>query len=211
VEKDFYTVKEFAKAYGCSPDRVYEWLRAGKIEHRKRLTAHAVYRIPKNELARLKGKGEVTAKQSVVQYPVPNEFDPIIEKRRDEHFIKLGSIAESLLANNLYSVKRRWSRTESYIITNTTEADNHNQLTTEQLSAQLQMNVNSTIKKHGDWLFRTCFVPHLKSELPEELKTEPTELFFQVVEKHPYQIIKTLKLLAERKIFGGTCPVCEQW
>ncbi len=56
--------------------------------------------------------------------------------------------------------------------------------------------------------FRDYFVPHLKSELPEELKTE---LFYIVVEKQPYLLIETLRLLAARKTFKGTCPVCKDW
>ena len=51
-------------------------------------------------------------------------------------------------------------------------------------------------------------MPHLKSELPEELKTE---LFYKIIEQQPYETIETLRLLAERKIFNGVCSVCRDW
>ena len=86
MEKDFYTVKQFADEYRCSPDRVYEWLRTGKIRYYERLTAHAMYRIPKTELARLKGEEKAASEESVAQLPIHRESDLVIEKRREEHF-----------------------------------------------------------------------------------------------------------------------------
>ena len=215
MEKDFYTTKEFAEVYGCSRDRVYEWLRQKIIRCYERPTPHAIYRIPKTELAKLKGEEGAASEQSIVQQPIHKEFDPIIVQRRDQHFIKLGSIAESLLANDLNSVvPRGWTINRDtasggqnkslqvrYIITS---EGVYSELTNEQLSALLQNNINITMRK-DEWFFRDCFIPHLKSELPEELKTE---LFFKVVEKQPYQLIDTLRVLAARKTFKGICPVC---
>ena len=66
MEKDYYTAEEFAQAFGCSRDRVYEWLRGNIIKY-YRPTDHAIYRIPKTELARgmgveLNEKGEIITK-----------------------------------------------------------------------------------------------------------------------------------------------------
>ena len=104
MEKDYYTVEEFANAYGCSPDRVYEWLRGGGIKCYERLTKHAIYRIPKTELARLKGEGGAPSAESVVQQPIYKEVDPIITKRREKHSTDLAKIAECLLDNDLNRV-----------------------------------------------------------------------------------------------------------
>ena len=63
MAKEFYTVREFAKEIGFSTDRVYEWLRSGRIKHLDRITTHSVYRIPKIEVDRLLGRQEVVPSQ----------------------------------------------------------------------------------------------------------------------------------------------------
>ncbi len=74
--KDYYTVKEFAEEYDVSTDRVYEWVRSGYIEPLPRVTPHSIWRIPKTELERLRGKAsEVT--------------QPIIPKAKEEHLYEL--------------------------------------------------------------------------------------------------------------------------
>ena len=52
--KEFYSVKEVAQILSLSPDRIYESLRAGHL-YGSRLTRNSAWRIPANELQRLKG------------------------------------------------------------------------------------------------------------------------------------------------------------
>lgn len=221
MEKDFYTVKEFADAYECSPDRVYEWLRTGKIEYYARLTPHAIYRIPKTELARLKGEGKTASEESVVQQPVHKEVDPSIVIQRREHFAELTDITNLLLSNDVDRVMKggtvniistsgeKGTRYVEYYFTDGTNFESPPyDLTKEQLSDQLKRNIEFPIHKYTEWVFYKCFLPHLISELPEELKTEG---FYTIVQEQPYQLIETLRLLAARKTFKGTCPVCEDW
>lgn len=52
--KEFYSVKEVAQILSLSPDRIYEYLRAGHL-HGSRLTRNSAWRIPASELQRLKG------------------------------------------------------------------------------------------------------------------------------------------------------------
>jgi len=54
IDKEFYSVREVARILGLSPDRIYEYLRAGRL-HGMRITEHSAWRIPASELARLKG------------------------------------------------------------------------------------------------------------------------------------------------------------
>jgi len=132
-------------------------------------------------------------------------------KRREEHFAELAGIAKSLLTtNNLISVScPGWttnrSRQVKYVIQNENAASGYDEITKEQLASHLNSNM-AAISKDRDWFFRYCFVPHLRSELPDELTTE---LLFNVVERQPYQLVETLRLLAARKTFKGTCPVCK--
>jgi excisionase family DNA binding protein len=52
--KEFYSVKEVAQILNLSPDRIYEYLRAGHL-FGTRLTNHSAWRIPAAEIERLKG------------------------------------------------------------------------------------------------------------------------------------------------------------
>jgi len=53
-EKEFYSVKEVAQILGLSSDRIYEYLRTGHL-YGSRLARNSAWRIPDNELQRLKG------------------------------------------------------------------------------------------------------------------------------------------------------------
>jgi hypothetical protein len=72
MEKDYYTVTEFAKEYGVSTDRVYEWVRSDYIKSLPRITTHSPWRIPKSELDRLKGES-------------PKNVGLIITRAKEEH------------------------------------------------------------------------------------------------------------------------------
>jgi len=52
--KEFYSVKEVAQILNLSPDRIYEYLRAGRL-FGTRLTKHSAWRIPAAEIERLTG------------------------------------------------------------------------------------------------------------------------------------------------------------
>ena len=52
--KEVYSVKEVAQILNLSPDRIYEYLRTGRISGR-RLTEHSTWRIPAAEIERLTG------------------------------------------------------------------------------------------------------------------------------------------------------------
>ena len=144
--------------------------------------------------------------------PVSLQVDSVGVKQRAEHFAELGIIAKSLLTNGLDNVSSpSWttnrSRQVTYLLPSETAASGYDEITKEQLTSHLNSNM-AAILKEKDWFFRHCFIPHLKSELSEELSTKP---FFTVVEEKPYELIETLRVLAARGIFKGTCPVCEDW
>lgn len=139
-----------------------------------------------------------------------SQLDSVIVIQRSAHFVELADMAKSLLANGLESVScpgwtTKRSRQVKYVIPSETADSGYDELTKEQLASRLNSNMD-TILKEQDWLLRRCFIPHLKSELPQELKTDP---FFKIVEKQPYELIEILRMLAARKVFKGTCPGCE--
>jgi len=148
----------------------------------------------------------------VAQEHLKKQVDPTIVKRREEHFTDLADVAKSLLANGLASVSSPgWTTNQShqakYLLPSANAASGYDEMTKEQLASQLNSNM-ATILKEKDWFFRYCFIPHLKSELSEELQTG---LFSKTVDEQPYELIETLIVLAARGIFKGTCPVCEDW
>lgn len=155
---------------------------------------------------------EFNTARKVLQVQLEKEVNPTIVKRREEHFVELTDIAKSLLANGLESVScpgwtTHQSRQVKYLLPNENTASQYDELTKEELTNRLDSNM-AAIHRERDWFFRTCFVPHLKSELSEELSTK---LFFKVVEEQPYELIEILRVLASKGIFKGTCPVCEDW
>jgi len=211
MENDFYTVKEFANVYGCSQDRVYEWLRVGKIKHRERLTKHAKFSIPKAELARIKGEEEKASREIIVQQPIHKEVEAVVMKQREDHFADLADVAKRLI-NGLENVSQpsrvtSKPRREVYLIPNENSAFGYSEMTKEQLSQRLNQNMK-VILKDKDRFFRSCFVPHVKTEFPEERRTK---LFLQIIEEQPFELIECLTLLAAQKSFKGVCRVCKDW
>lgn len=73
MEKEYYTVKEFAKLMDYGTDRIYEWLRSGQLKSLPKPTPHSIWRIPKSELNRLQGRVE----QTEVGERISNDFQVI--------------------------------------------------------------------------------------------------------------------------------------
>ena len=165
------------------------------------------YRVDKRFIR--ERRRELQAASEILQEYVKKKVDPVITKRMDDHFSDLASIAKALLMNGLDSVSSPgWTTNRSqqvkYVIPNANAASQYDELTKEQLTSLLNNNI-AAITKDKDWLFRHCFIPHLKSELPGELRTK---LFFEIIEEQPYKLIETLRVLAAKKTFKGTCPAC---
>ena len=82
TEKKFYSVGEFAEAIGYSTDRVYEWVRTGRIQATK-VTGTGNWLIPSSELERLERKGNI---KKTLTYDV----------RLQKHFAELSATALKL-------------------------------------------------------------------------------------------------------------------
>jgi len=153
-----------------------------------------------------------TAKK-VLHVQLQKEVDPLAVKRREEHFRELAAIIDDLLANDLGSVSHGWSTNrvagqDTHILTRKNTAGDYYDLTNEQLSTRLKENYVMAEHKYERWFIHDCLIPHLKSELPEELKSKA---FLDIAKEHPYELIQALRILAARKTFKGTCPVCKDW
>ncbi len=127
-----------------------------------------------------------------------------------EHNAKLADVADRLLDNDLKRVMKWVNPTGQveYHLFDESEVHLLERLTDDDLAGQLEQNITLAYQAYTEWFFKDCFLPHLYAEWPEELKDKG---FYIVAEEQPYQLIDTLRLLAERKTFKGTCPVCKDW
>ena len=145
------------------------------------------------------------------EQPGEAHIDPVIMKQREDHLTDLADIAKRFI-NGLENVSRPGSTTnkprrEVYLIPNENSGSGYDEIAKEQLSQKLNQNMK-VILKDKDRFFRSCFVPHAKTELPEVVRTK---LFSQIIEEQPFELIECLKSLATGESFKGACRVCKDW
>ncbi len=149
--------------------------------------------------------------ETIAGEPVAPQIDPLLLKQKSDHFTDLAGIAKALLCNGLENVSSPgWTlkpNQPKYVLPNEKSANGYEAITHHDLTSRLNSNM-AEILKERDWFFRHCFVPHLKSELPEDLRNQ---LFYTIVESQPYKLINTLRIVIAGKMFKGTCPVCKDW
>lgn len=136
-----------------------------------------------------------------------------IYENRKEHFEQLALVAKTLLDNDLSSVSKILDINHNleqgiYILTKENRIGNYDYLTQKQLSEIIMDNITLAEHKYETWFFYKCFLTHLTSEDVKDLKGKG---FFDVVKEQPYRLIEVLRIIAARKTFKGTCPVCKDW
>jgi len=194
------------------------------IELKKGRSAGAVLRIlgkefPKEELASLnvrtilrweKTRSEALVEPSVRIEKEQRDIPLSFHENWKEHNAKLASVADRLLDNDLKRVMK-WINSIGdieYQLFDESEVHLLDRLTEDDLSGKFGQNIISAYHDYTEWFFKNCFLPHLFAEWPEELENKG---FYIIAEEQPYQLIETLRLLAERKTFKGTCPICKDW
>jgi hypothetical protein len=138
------------------------------------------------------------------------KLEPIVLSRMEEHFEHLADIVWAVLSNpyNLDGVKENPSRGTPFDIFKYTlwESGSGQGITHGQLSSMLGENIDRVDYVFAEFDFY-CLILHLRAESPEiEAKG-----FYTVATENPYELIDTLRILARRKTFKGTCPVCQDW
>jgi transcriptional regulator with XRE-family HTH domain len=140
-----------------------------------------------------------------------SDIDLVVLKKKEEHNQRLTAVANSLLGKDLRNVTR-WvnsnGQVEYPLYKNKDIHEHPTRLSQDDLSGYLEQNLISAYHDYTEWFFKTCFLPHLYAEWPKELKNKD---YYIMAEEQPYELIDTLRLLAERKTFKGTCPVCKDW
>jgi len=194
------------------------------IELKKGRSAGAVLRIlgkefPKEELASLnvrtilrweKTRSEALVEPSVRIEKEQRDIPLSYHENWKEHNAKLVGVANRLLENDLNRVMKWVISTGDveYQLFDESEVHLLQRLTVDDLAGKFEDNITLAYQDYTEWFLKTCFLPHLYAEWSDELKNKG---FYIIAEEQPYQLIETLRLLAERKTFKGTCPICKDW
>ncbi len=137
------------------------------------------------------------------------EINPVITQQRGEHFTQLTEIAQALIAGNLDNVApicpEEGSDRVEYVIMGGTEPSQTIGL--GGMRAKLDENLDRACGTFSFFTVMDYFVPHLKAE---QLGFA-SEGISREIQERPYELIEILRVLANRRTFKGTCPVCEDW
>ena len=134
------------------------------------------------------------------------EIEVATPKSKEEHFIRMTDTANILLSNEIDKAFGIPSEDD------TPEADNYSiiggksdyeKIPRGYLVERLENNIDYAIQTFNMWDFWECFVPHLMAD------TIRRQDFREFYENHTIEFIDTLRMLAQRKTFKGTCPVCK--
>jgi hypothetical protein len=157
---------------------------------------------------------ELQAAQAVLEESVKRRVDPITIKARQDHFEYLTTISETLLSgglhdlNEIYDPEDKNSSKPLYaVIRRVPDYEPVESWSLDELRGKLRENINLSYDKFGESQVSQYFLPHLQSENPEL----SSKSLFTIVQKNPFGLIETLKVLVQRKTFSGTCPICEDW
>jgi len=160
---------------------------------------------------------EFAAAKRVLQEQLQKETNPVVAKRREDHFDHLAGIAKAILTveDYLEDMFENPEPTTEYVFRT---GDGNYPASREELTSSLQNNIGiirGEVPTESGWdenkecaeFDIDCLIDHLKVECPEVA----SKGFYQAVEENPYEVIDKLRVLSRRKTFGGTCPVCQDW
>ncbi|MFC1995929.1 hypothetical protein ACFLVM_03560 [Chloroflexota bacterium] len=128
--------------------------------------------------------------------------DPVIAKKRDEHFVYLAEIANLLLDGGLDRISNIQNAGQFEIIE---EGYTIRTLSRDQLIATLEENLVKTYQQYADWQVDGQLFAHIKAEYHSFSDV------YGYINRNPIEVVDILRTLAQRKTFKGTCPVCEDW
>ena len=141
----------------------------------------------------------------VLEGDIKKIVDPVVPKRREEHYEQLSEIASVLLSNGLDTLTKNDSSVSAFPYT-LWSGESGTGILQELLSTYLLQNIEQLNLDSSDFDLRN-FICHLEAEYPE-IRSKG---FFNVVINNPYEIIEALRILSQKRLFKGICPVCKDW
>jgi len=130
-------------------------------------------------------------------------------RQKKEHFDELAEIAELLLEDGLDRIKEIESdssspRKDRYAIV--TESNEPEEITMDELGYSLEGNMD---------VARTLYGPELWGGFERHMETESAEIEAKgltgLASADPLQLVELLKMVAQRRAFQGSCPICKDW
>ncbi len=164
---------------------------------------------------------EFAAAKKVLGALLEKEVDPIIAKKREEHFDRMANIAHELVTVFTCLEDVRGIDGEKYSVG---EGEGKYQLTGAELAVCLQENLDKVrhngpfvgtddlAHDHDAWpdLDLEHLECHLRAELAGNLDCGSKGLQL-LAKENPYELIEALRVLWRRKTFKGKCDVCRDW
>jgi len=96
----------------------------------------------------------------------------------------------------------KWQHVELLMLI---EESDFEDISRSHLVERIENNIEYICKTYSVYDFWDCFLPHLLDEVPGR------QDFEQLYNYHTIEFINILRILAQRKTFKGTCPICEDW
>jgi hypothetical protein len=144
-------------------------------------------------------KKQLEAAREVLEEHIRTRVNPVMINAQTQHFSQMTKIAKYLLT---YNEKHDDApETEEWLMT-----DNE-WIPTNDLVGYFKDNLESVKDEFGIFAFQDCFWPHIEAEHPEL----SVDQFRALLSDNPLKIVDTLKVLALRGTFKGSCPVCKDW
>jgi excisionase family DNA binding protein len=182
---EFLTIKEFAKEVNYSERQIRQYCIEGKINATKLGNSGRKWLISSGEIKRFKSGASVEAVDQ----------DP-----KQEHYSRMVDIAEMLLENDVGKVMITGDGDESFPILS--PETGYLVITKDDLTAKIEGNIDRIVKTYSSWDMFDCFFKHLMAEFP------PGQDYYELLNEYPGRLVNTFRILAARKTFKGTCPVC---
>ncbi|MDD5094337.1 MAG: hypothetical protein PHV74_08175 [Dehalococcoidia bacterium] len=133
-------------------------------------------------------------------------MEPLILQSMSSHFDHMSDIASAMLAGNLDKVVEGIGG--AYTISDKDET--YRDIPQDELGLALESNLENIFQQCGPWDFWYCFYEHFLAEFSELFAPNESDITI-LTDKRPYELIEALRVLARRKTFKGTCPVCKDW
>ncbi|MFC1967124.1 hypothetical protein ACFLV2_00550 [Chloroflexota bacterium] len=145
-------------------------------------------------------KKELEAAREVLQKDL-KAVDPIIVRRKEEHFNYLAEIIRSMIPEKTTIIENIGSE---YVIK--PAIGKQTILTQEQLANFVTKFLEDAAKRYGHRDVYEYLIPHIEAEIAG---TEGKGLN-AFINENTLKFYETLRLLADKGIFKGKCPLCRE-
>lgn len=143
--------------------------------------------------------------------PSGQEPDSMAVAEGAEHFARMAEITGLLLANDVGKVGVIEGEYEDpnaeYAIVS--DVSGYYVVGRNELIGMIEANIDQVVQQYSGWDLFDCFGSHLEAELEAEA-AQPYELF-EFLNASPGKFINTVRTMAARRTFKGSCPVCKDW